>query len=269
MAFYHIKITTSQKKYIFQLDLGKEKVIEFLKKYLDHQSFFIDGYSLHFDKIDQFKVAMTNLSSSQVVQDVKRDYYVAGIVAAVNRFDIIDDLDYAKDVTNDLMNEINERPSSLNKSKYSVSSKKVFVVHGHNVNMLTKVENFLRKLKLEPIILNKEADKGKTVIEKIEEYSGQVCYSIVLYSGCDIGYKVGDEKNAMPRARQNVIFEHGYMMALLGRPNLCALLESDKIEKPSDINGLLYVPFDDNDSWEIKIAKNMRAAGVEVDLNKL
>ena len=80
---------------------------------------------------------------------------------------------------------------------------------------------------------------------------------------------MGDEPNARPRARQNVIFEHGYMMARLGRQNVCALLESEDIEKPTDINGIIYVDYDANDQWMFKVAKNMKAVGIELDLNKL
>ena len=42
------------------------------------------------------------------------------------------------------------------------------------------------------------------------------------------------------RANQNVVFEHGYLMATLGRENVCALVQGD-IETPNDISGVVYV----------------------------
>ena len=152
---------------------------------------------------------------------------------------------------------------------FSKDSKKVFIVHGHNTLLLNETEAFIRCLELDPIILFKEADKGKTIIEKIEEYSGQACYSIILYSSCDVGYPKNEENKARPRARQNVVFEHGYMMALLGRENVCALLENNDIETPGDINGIVYVPYDGNGAWKFRIAKNMKSVGIDIDLNKL
>ena len=47
----------------------------------------------------------------------------------------------------------------------------------------------------------------------------------------------------MARARQNVVFEHGYLIAKLGRKNVCALVR-DNIEVPNDISGIVYVPLD-------------------------
>ena len=62
-----------------------------------------------------------------------------------------------------------------------------------------------------------------------------------------------------PCARQNVVFEHGYM---------CALVDSD-VEFPGDMSGIVYVSFDDKGAWQIAVAKEMKAAGLDVDLNKL
>ena len=50
------------------------------------------------------------------------------------------------------------------------------------------------------------------------------------------------EQTWNPRARQNVIFELGYLFAKLGRKNVLCLIKRD-VEKPSDINGIVYLPF--------------------------
>lgn len=88
-------------------------------------------------------------------------------------------------------------------------SKQVFIVHGHDVNTRTEVENFVRSIGYEPIILCKRADMGNTIIEKIERESKDICYAIVIYTACDLG-KDKDAANLTPRARQNVVFEHGF-----------------------------------------------------------
>ena len=148
-------------------------------------------------------------------------------------------------------------------------SKDVFIVHGHDTNRVEAIENFLRSLKLNPIVLFKEADGGKTIIEKIESYSEKVSYCIVLYTKCDVGNAAGQDDKKKFRARQNVVFEHGYMIGRLGRKNVCALLESNEIETPGDIDGIVYVTMDKEGVWKYKIAKNMKECGIKVDLNDL
>ena len=83
-----------------------------------------------------------------------------------------------------------------------------------------------------------------TIIEKIERYSGDADFALVLYTPCDPGRGANETKvPARSRARQNVVFEHGYLMAKLGRENVCALVKGE-IETPNDISGVVYVGFD-------------------------
>lgn len=147
------------------------------------------------------------------------------------------------------------------------SKDEVFIVHGHDELAKTKTARFVEKLGLKPIILHEQASSGKTIIEKIEEYSN-VGFGIVLYTPCDLGCKKDDEPHLAKRARQNVIFEHGYLIGRIGRSNVCALVKND-IEVPNDISGVVYVKMDDDDSWHLKVAKELRNSGYEIDMNLL
>lgn len=154
--------------------------------------------------------------------------------------------------------------------KMEKTNSKVFIVHGHDELMIAQLESFLRKLDLEPIILREQANEGQTIIEKLESNSN-VKYAIVLYTACDFGCPKEDVKLAnrlKPRARQNVVFEHGFFISKLGRKNVCALLE-DGVEEPGDITGVLYIPIDKNGTWKLRVAKEMKNVGLNVDLNKL
>lgn len=142
-------------------------------------------------------------------------------------------------------------------------SKKVFVVHGHDEGMKLKVLRFLDKLGLEGIVLHEQASESKTIIEKIEQYSSDVGYGLVIYSGDDVGsVRNGD---LQPRARQNVVFEHGYLIGKLGRSRVTPIVE-EGLEIPNDLSGVVYVA---NSNWEFQIAKELSAAGYTLDLNKL
>lgn len=146
-------------------------------------------------------------------------------------------------------------------------NRKVFIVHGHNEEYIQKVARFLEKLECEPIILKEQANSGRTIIEKFEDLSN-AAYGVVLYTACDKGSVNNDNSELKPRARQNVIFEHGYLFAKLGRERVCALVE-EGVEIPSDLAGVLYVHIDDADAWKFKLAKEMRSVGIDIDMNKI
>ncbi len=144
-------------------------------------------------------------------------------------------------------------------------SNKVFIVHGHNKALKNEVKAVLLELGLKPIILSEQANGGKTIIEKFEEYSGKVNYSIILMTADD-EVKAVKEEGYKPRARQNVILEMGYFMAKLKRSNVFLLLEDD-IEMPSDINGVCYASIHEN--WKLMLVKELRNCGYNVSADNL
>lgn len=150
---------------------------------------------------------------------------------------------------------------------FKKESSKVFIVHGHDTNVRNEVELFVRSIGYEPIVLCKRADKGDTIIEKIEREAKDVCYAIVIYTSCDLGRDKNDE-DLKPRARQNVVFEHGFMCARLGRARVCALLE-EGVEQPGDLKGVIYKPLDAAGAWKFQIADEMKAVGLVVDKNEI
>ncbi len=148
-----------------------------------------------------------------------------------------------------------------------ISSSEIFVVHGHNGEAKANVARFIERLKLKPIILHEQANQGLTIIEKFEAHAN-VGYAIVLLTADDIGGTKQTPNNKLkPRARQNVIFELGYFIGRLSRNRVCALYESG-VEIPSDYDGVVYVSLD-GDAWHLKLAKEIKAAGFDVDLNNL
>lgn len=140
---------------------------------------------------------------------------------------------------------------------------KVFIVHGHDEALKETVARFLGQLGLEPIILHEKPNSGKTIIEKIEAYT-DVGFGVVLYTPCDVGSKKGNEVNLKNRARQNVVFEHGYLIGKIGRNNVAALVKGE-IETPNDISGVVYISLESE--WRISLAKELRNSGYNVDMN--
>lgn len=154
-----------------------------------------------------------------------------------------------------------EKPAS------PLSNSKVFVVHGQDNETKIIVARFIEHCGLHPIILHEQLDQGLTVIEKFEE-NADVGFAVVLLTPDDVGRLATAPEGALkPRARQNVILELGYFIGRLGRNRVCALRRGDT-ELPSDFAGVIYTPYDGADEgWKIKLAREMRAAGLNVDLN--
>ena len=132
--------------------------------------------------------------------------------------------------------------------------------------MVEASARFVKKLGFEPIVLREQPNQGRTIIEKFEDYS-DVDFAIVLFSPDDLG-KSKDDENLNPRPRQNVVFELGFFIGKLGRKNVVVLHKIiENFEMLSDFQGVLFQPF--QDGWEFFVAREIKAAGFEVDLNQL
>lgn len=149
--------------------------------------------------------------------------------------------------------------------------KKVFVVYGHDSEARTQLEAMLRRWELDPLILDQLPSEGATIIEKLERYTQDVNFAVVLATPDDIGYRANHEDELAYRARQNVVLELGMMLAKLGRKNVAILMkQQDKMERPSDIQGLIYIPFKDSvTDGAVLLAKEMSAQGYNIDVKKL
>lgn len=160
------------------------------------------------------------------------------------------------------------RPQGENKPAAATAQdkSKVFIVHGHDEAAREMVARFVERLNLQPIILHEQANRGKTIIEKLEHYSN-VGFAIVLLTPDDEGRMKKDGAQLRDRARQNVIMELGYFIGLLGRSHVCAL-HRGSVEIPSDYVGVVFVPLDDGGGWRLQLAKELISADYDIDMNK-
>ena len=147
------------------------------------------------------------------------------------------------------------------------NNKNIFIVHGHDNAIKLEVARLIEKIGYKAIILHEQPDAGRTIIEKLEENISNSCFGIVIYTGCDEG-RCSGETELRKRARQNVVFEHGYLRAKLGPNRICSLYE-ENVELPTDLSGVLYKPIDKEGAWKYAIAKEMKAAGLEVNMNNI
>jgi predicted nucleotide-binding protein len=266
-------------KEIFEFDMedfGKVKS-EIIHPYLSDDPFYFDGYLLSRNKIKRILVKKTEITIGQLVSH-RNDRIPAGVIMFYTSQAVFKGGYGVDDITKKIISECKLEVSSVSILDKTVNEKnmsqtnggdkiKVFIVHGHDTSVKSEVARFIEKIGFEAVILHEQANEGKTIIEKIEHYS-DVGFGVVLYTPCDVGASSKDKKDLNFRARQNVVFEHGFLIGKIGRSNVCALVKGD-IEKPNDVSGVVYIDFDGGEAWKYRLAKEMRTSGYEVDLNKV
>ena len=248
------------------LETEEDVLTKFMVPYSKGDDFYIDGYELNKNKIDRIRVFKSD-KDSKSVRSILQSQVRAGIAFFYNEISAITSCKMSSDITQDLLSK------TLNLSKQTPTavadknaiSKNVFVVHGHDTAFKNDVSAFLRKIGLSPVVLHEKASGGGTIIEKIEKYS-DVGFGVVLYSECDVGAAKGIKPDLRPRARQNVVFEHGYLIGKLKRGRVCALVNGD-VEKPNDISGVVYIEYNSSFDWKVTLIKELRASGFTVSMD--
>jgi predicted nucleotide-binding protein len=147
--------------------------------------------------------------------------------------------------------------------------KNIFIVHGHDALMKNLVNSFVIKIGLNPIILDEKENQGNTVIEKFEQAAANASYAIILMSPDD--KVLPEDDKIIYRPRQNVVFEMGYFISVLGRSRVLILSKRNlPLEFPTDLSGLIHEAFEENnDRWKIRIIKELNILGYGIDANNL
>ena len=270
MPYYHVLIAPyGFVNPLYQLDNTDLSEIkeEVILPYLKEELFIFDGYSLDKTKIKRILIKESDWSSEEYADREweKRSPESRKYIYPEN---IVWENEYTTDITKSIFKECKGLLlKATSKPKTSMDKSKVFIVHGHDNAAKESVARFVEKIGLKAIILHEQASSGNTIIEKIEANSN-VGFAIVLYTPCDVGASKAEKDQLKSRARQNVIFEHGYLIGKIGRKNVSALVKGD-VETPNDISGVVYIKMDEADSWKYTVAKEMKACGYDVDLNKI
>lgn len=268
---------TARNKRYFELDKTDLSDVEkrVLGPFLRGEDFQFNGYFLNKSEIKRIVIKRTDKSVHELAKHENANM-PSGVIMFVSPSDIVSYARHTTDITNEVFDRLkkdvskSDKPSSpASRPKRSSSpildKTKVFIVHGRDDLVKVSAARFVERQGISAIILHEQVSAGKTIIEKIEEHTN-VGFALVLYTPCDAGGLAGEA--VQPRARQNVVFEHGYLIAKLGRGNVCALVKGG-VEVPNDVSGVVYVPLDEHGAWQLAVAKELRNAGYEIDMNKV
>jgi len=158
-----------------------------------------------------------------------------------------------------------------NKGQKTEYSRDIFIVHGHDGELKIELARFLERLGFNPIILHEQPDKGQTIIQKLQNEGAKVGYAFILHTPDDEGRAKNLDSELQPRARQNVIFEHGMFVGQFTHQRVCAIVK-EGVEIPTDLSGIVYkrIPKDGGiDSIALSLIQELRSAGYVVDANRV
>ncbi|WP_201599577.1 TIR domain-containing protein [Psychrobacter immobilis] len=230
-----------------------------LLKYLDNGKYYVERMNRvsfsPYDALNEFGSEW--YEEMEFNESEWKKQWTIGYTEALNVMkDTIEEVKLLDSIDNGAMKEKPEKDCST-----------VFIVHGHDDASKYEVARFVETIGFRSTILHEQASSGSTIIEKIEQHT-DVGFAIVLYTQCDVGAAKSDQDNLQPRARQNVVFEHGFLIGKIGRKNVVALVKGN-VEKPNDISGVVYISLDESQGWKLSLVREMRASGYDIDMNKV
>lgn len=130
----------------------------------------------------------------------------------------------------------------------------VFIIHGSDEAKWRELKDiFQSEFRLNPIVLQEQADIGKTLIEKFEHYANTCAYAIAIFTPDDEVLDKNGEKYL--QSRPNVIYELGWFCGRLGRKNVMLLLK-EGTSIFSDFGGIVQKRFSKNVSEKISEIRN-------------
>lgn len=145
---------------------------------------------------------------------------------------------------------------------------KVFLGTGSDKEANQPVARFIEKLGFKVIILDEQPNQGRTRIEKFENCLDNVNFAVILLTPDDIGKSKDEQGKPKFRPSQDSIAILVACMIHLGRDRTCCLYKGE-LELPSTMDGIILTPMDPHSGWELKLVREMKAAGLPVELKKV
>ncbi|RUO36935.1 DNA-binding protein [Aliidiomarina shirensis] len=263
-------------------NIGKLKSYPCVFGYEGMDGFFRIGYiidirirskevtlSYEFDPLIQ-PLPMQKLIENRLAFDITDEFEFNRTHWALKDVDLFPELVRCGFITQELANAATKHKmsSSILVPRHSLVQGSVFIVHGHDELSKTETARFVESLGLNAVILHEQINSSQTIIEKFEKHASEAAFAIVLLTPDDVGYPKDSPNTPKYRARQNVIFELGYFCAALSRRKISVLFKPG-VEVPNDFSGVIYTPMDDAGGWKLNLAREMKACGLNVDLNKV
>jgi predicted nucleotide-binding protein len=136
--------------------------------------------------------------------------------------------------------------------------RKVLVLHDRDLVQAQSIKVLLERAGLQPILLSEQPASGRTISETLTDYANQVDYAVVVVSS-----DAHQRTETVFRQRQNILFEIGYLIGLLGRDRV-SLLVGDRSDIASDLAGTQLIELDQSGAWRLGLFRSLKNAGLDV-----
>lgn len=148
----------------------------------------------------------------------------------------------------------------------------VFLVHGHNADVLADLEAYLASVGIAGVVLSRRSDSPQSLFQKFMSVAKKANFAIVILTPDDYGASrrqydaTGVADKALQfRPRQNVTLELGFFYGRLGWENVFVLMmEADRVfpnfELPSDLAGVVFDSISSK-GWQEKLGQRLSNAG--------
>jgi predicted nucleotide-binding protein len=297
MLYYHVYVDMDGEE-TEETDLSLETLTKHIVGlYNQSKKFMCKGMIIYPSEVTTIRIIETEQSAANVLSTIKKG---RSLITLYDRTDFQLLEEQGRDVTREFIQTEAKRQKKKMMRKKTVASfsKDVFIVHGRDHGPMGELKAMLREFGLNPIVLHEQPSGSRTIVEKLEKYS-EVGYAFVILTPDDTSLswdqfssicndlrdiimeeerrdadgsinqrKIFEifQKNTQRRARQNVILEFGYFMGLLERDRVCCLHKGG-VELPSDMHGIVYIPFSDSIiEIEKRIIEELKEAGYEIKI---
>jgi predicted nucleotide-binding protein len=280
MAYYHVRVTKKSRpdQDALELNLAKGELQRtIVEPFLKGQAFMCGGEPIPTEDVERIQINVTDKPSGQLLPMIRERRKKSRAIA----LGIPDEWYVTKegtDVTRQFLKRAPGKAEGTLERTETATGKNIFIVHGRDDNSKLELARMLEGLHLKVVILSEQPEKGRTVIEKLEQETMDIGYAFVILTPDDVGMesvnydKAKSEKRKLQdvglryRARQNVVLELGYFVGKIGRRRVYCLYKGD-IERPSDIHGVIFKRFEKSISecYEA-IIKELSAVGYDIKI---
>lgn len=142
-------------------------------------------------------------------------------------------------------------------------ARRVAIVSSHDEAAAAPVAEYVRQLGLDTILVgDAPVSDTTTFVERLAAVRG-ADYAIVLAPAAALAIEAGGHG-----APSETLLEIGFLFGVLGRGKVCFLVDG-KVQVAPELQDLVLVQQrDDAALWHLLIAREMRKAGLEVDMNR-
>jgi predicted nucleotide-binding protein len=143
----------------------------------------------------------------------------------------------------------------------------IFVVHGELQTAVNTIQSFMEDLGIQLQQMPAAPEKGKGLVTSLEK-NPDASFALVLLNHDDAVALKRSAADASAGVRSGIVFQLGYFVGRLGLKRVCVLYTGGAETFVSD-HGIQFLPMDNGNGWQLLLARHLKRAGIEIDLNKL